>query len=298
MTAWGRLRKRLEYHYVGSQESPQLADSPSSDWALDSETRYIYDGMRVIQERNGTNNTPTVSYTRGHDLSGSLEGAGGIGGLLARSSGYSSGNWSTHNFYHADANGNVIYLVSSSQTLAAFYRYDPWGNLLTAGGTLATPNVYRFSSKEIHVNSGLYNFGYRFYEPNMQRWINRDPLSSQRPQHSRLWGNSLKIELEQSANLFNSFRNDPVSHHDPDGQFLPIACVVIAAAIICEGGCSNAPEPLDQDGCWASTDPRNLHKLPGQGAGKPIGCLARQTGCDDCCEQKYPINGGDPKKYA
>src|SRR5713226_212002 len=41
--------------------------------------------MRVIQERTGTNNTPAVSYTRGLDLSGTLEGAGGIGGLLARS---------------------------------------------------------------------------------------------------------------------------------------------------------------------------------------------------------------------
>jgi hypothetical protein len=47
--------------------------------------------MRVIQERDGSNN-PLVSYTRGTDLSGSMEGAGGIGGLLARSSGYSSGN--------------------------------------------------------------------------------------------------------------------------------------------------------------------------------------------------------------
>ncbi len=55
------------------QESPQLPDSPSSDWVLDSETHYIYDGLRVIQERNGTNNTPTVSYTRGNDLSGALE---------------------------------------------------------------------------------------------------------------------------------------------------------------------------------------------------------------------------------
>jgi hypothetical protein len=45
---------------------------------------------RMIQERNASN-VPTVSYTRGTDLSGSLEGAGGIGGLLARSSGYSSG---------------------------------------------------------------------------------------------------------------------------------------------------------------------------------------------------------------
>ena len=50
-------------------------------WRVSSETRYRYDGMRVIQERNASN-VPQVSYTRGTDLSGAVEGAGGIGGLL------------------------------------------------------------------------------------------------------------------------------------------------------------------------------------------------------------------------
>src|SRR5207253_729410 len=133
---------------------------------------------RVIQERD-TNNTPLVSYTRGNDLSGSLEGAGGIGGLLARSSGYSSGNWTNHNFYHADGNGNITYVVNSSQALAASYRYDPFGNTMSSSGTLASANVYRFSSKEIHVLSGMYYYGYRFYDPNLQRWINRDPTGEE-----------------------------------------------------------------------------------------------------------------------
>mgnify|MGYP007064294731 CR=1 FL=1 len=117
--------------------------------------RYVYDGMRVIQERN-TSNTPTVSYTRGNDLSGSLEGAGGIGGLLGRSHGYSSGSWSTHNHYHADGNGNVTYLVNSGQTSEAIYRYDPYGRTMSQTGTLATAKRYRFSSKEVHSQSGMY----------------------------------------------------------------------------------------------------------------------------------------------
>ncbi|MCW5550995.1 MAG: hypothetical protein KIS67_02395 [Verrucomicrobiae bacterium] len=111
-------------------------DGQYGGWYLGTTTSYLYDGMRVIytmryskqcsfvgpaasgsaatvlgwkrrlshgvKERAGN---PTVSYTRGRNLSGSLEGAGGIGGLLARSHGYSSGNWSTHNFYHTDAGG-------------------------------------------------------------------------------------------------------------------------------------------------------------------------------------------------
>jgi len=143
-----------------------------------------------------------VSYTRGTDLSGSFEGAGGIGGLLGRSHGYHSGtgNWNTHNYYHADGAGNVTYLVNSSQTLAASYRYDPFGNLLGSSGTLAAANVYRFSSKEVHLNSGLYAYGYRFYSPNWQRWVNQDPLGE-------LGG----------LNLYDHLENDPVNGIDPEG---------------------------------------------------------------------------------
>ncbi len=154
---FGRLRERVDYTGVSR-----------------TETHYIYDGWRAIQERD-SNNVPVVSYTRGIDLSGSLEGAGGIGGLLARSSGYSSGNWTSHAYYHADGNGNITCLVDTNQSVVASYRYDPFGNTISQSGTLAAANLYRFSSKEIHINSGMYYYGYRFYDPSLQRWINRDP---------------------------------------------------------------------------------------------------------------------------
>jgi RHS repeat-associated protein len=186
----GRLRTRIEYSWNGSA------------WTANTTINYIYDGTRVIQERNGNNGAsdPLVSYTRGLDLSGTLEGVGGIGGLLARSSGYSAGNWSTHYFYHADGNGNITYLVDSSQALAASYRYDPYGNITASSGAQASANVYRFSSKEQHVNSGLYIYLYRFYDPNTLRWLNRDPLGE--------WG---------GYNLYRFVYESPLSYIDPDG---------------------------------------------------------------------------------
>jgi RHS repeat-associated protein len=183
----GRLRQRLEYTWTGTQ------------WSVNATVSYLYDGWRVIQERDG-NNVPTVSYTRGNDLSGSLEGAGGIGGLLARSSGYSSGNWSTNNVYQADGNGNITFMLNSSQTMVASYRYDSFGNKFSSSGSLAAVNTYRFSSKEIHVNSGMYYYGYRFYDPSLQRWLNRDP-----------------IEENGGVNLYGYVENEPVHHVDPLG---------------------------------------------------------------------------------
>ncbi|MCW5554629.1 MAG: RHS repeat-associated core domain-containing protein [Verrucomicrobiae bacterium] len=160
-----------------------------------------------------TEKTPTVGYTRGNDLSGSLEGAGGIGGLLARSHGYSNGSWSTHNFYHADGGGNVTYLVNSSQTLAASYKYDAYGNLATSpSGSLARANVYRFSSKEFHAASGLYYYGYRWYAPSLQRWLNRDPLNDRGFKVlRRTYG------FVDNQNLYAFTRNATVGKVDPNG---------------------------------------------------------------------------------
>jgi RHS repeat-associated protein len=136
----------------------------------------------ILQERNA-GHTPQVTYTRGLDLSGTIEGAGGIGGLLMRSHGYSSGNWSTHNAYHSDANGNVTALMNSSGVLQASYKYNPYGGLISSSGTLAGANTMRFGSKPAIFSAtgswGFYYYGYRFYDPGMQRWLNRDPLGEE-----------------------------------------------------------------------------------------------------------------------
>ena len=96
--------------------------------------------------------------------------------MLARSSGYAAGHWGTNLCYHADGNGNITALEFTNQTLAASYRYDPYGNTLTAAGALATANSYRFSSKEWIASINGYSYLYRYYVPNAQRWLNRDPI--------------------------------------------------------------------------------------------------------------------------
>jgi RHS repeat-associated protein len=159
--AFGRRRVRKEYGWSGSA------------WTLTNEVRYVYDGMLVVQERDG-NSLALVSYTRGNDLSGSRQGAGGIGGLLARTD--NSAFSLQHSYFHSDGNGNVTALVDTNGFIVAKYQYDPYGNLLGMCGPLAEANTYRFSSKEWHAASGLYYYGFRYYEPNLQRWLNRDPI--------------------------------------------------------------------------------------------------------------------------
>jgi RHS repeat-associated protein len=195
----GGWRSDFTYDGFGRLRIRQDGYSYTNGWYVTNITEYIYDGSRVIQERDG-NNLPTVSYTRGRDLSGSLEGAGGIGGLLARSHGYSAGNWAVHNFYHADGGCNITCMVNEGQAVVASYRYDPFGNLVSSSGTLAGDNLYRFSSKEFHANSGMYIYLYRFYDPRLQRWINRDP-----------------VEEVGGINLYACAQNKPINQVDPLG---------------------------------------------------------------------------------
>ena len=162
---FGRRRVRTEYVWQNSAWVPQTV------------VRYLYDELLVVQERDG-NNVPLATYSRGRDLSGSRQRAGGIGGLLARTDNavLTTGASGAHAYYHADANGNITLLVTDKSTVGARYLYDPFGDLLASAGPLAGANLYRFSSKEVHTASGLYYYGFRFYDPILQRWVTRDPL--------------------------------------------------------------------------------------------------------------------------
>jgi len=176
----------------------------------------VYEGNLVLQER-AEFNVATKTFTRGSDLSGSLQGAGGIGGLLSFSD-HTSGT-TYHIDFHADGNGNVTALVDRNQQVAARYFYDPFGNTLASGGPLADVNLYRFSTKELHASSGLIYYLYRYYDSSSQRWVNRDPVG----------------ELD-GPNTYAFVHNRPGGVIDTDGRFVfAIPAVGIAVEIAVDG---------------------------------------------------------------
>jgi RHS repeat-associated protein len=212
-----RRRKRIECTWA------------SGAWVTNAIVEYVYDGNLVIQERDG-NNLPVVAYTRGKDLSGSLEGAGGIGGLLGRTDCglLNQGSSAASAYYYSDGNGNVSALMDANQNVVARYLYDPFGNVLSQSGPLAEANLYRFSSKEAHPSSGLIYYVYRFYEPATQRWINREPLADAQAFRRSLHNESSLllalrshgiIEKTESANLYVFVHNVPHGFYDPLGLF-------------------------------------------------------------------------------
>jgi RHS repeat-associated protein len=189
----GQWRAAYVYDGLGRRRIARDYTWQSGNWVPTNEVHYVYDGMVPVQERD-MNNNPLVTYTRGIDLGGDLWSAGGIGGLLART----DGNGST--FYHSDGVGNITALMNGSQNIVARYLYNPYGKLIGEWGGMADANKYRFSSKELDPLSGMYYYGFRFYDPNLQRWPNQDPIGER-----------------GGLNLYSYVNNDPVDQIDEFG---------------------------------------------------------------------------------
>ena len=128
--------------------------------------------MNLIEERiaytNG--NTSTIHYYWGKDLSGSFQGAGGVGGLL-----YLTIDGSTFVPLY-DNNGNITHYLDSNGNVVAQYTYDAFGNTIAQSGLLANTFRHRYSTKYLDTETSLYYYGYRFYYPTLMRWLNRDPI--------------------------------------------------------------------------------------------------------------------------
>jgi RHS repeat-associated protein len=178
--------------YLYDALSRRIAKIP----ATGSATLYIHDGFNCIAEYTGT----TLSKTRtwGLDLSGTLQGAGGVGGLLAEKQGGSY-------FYPTyDGNGNVSEYLAADGTTSAHFEYDPFGNTTVDTDSATTPLfAYRFSTKPLDFETGLYYYGYRYYDPLTGRWPSRDPIGE-----------------EGGLNLYGFVNNRPATSWDLFGNKL------------------------------------------------------------------------------
>ena len=168
-------RKRLEftYDYQGRRTGKKVYDWDTDRWSQVTEHSFVYDGWNLIQELITNNESPiTNSYIWSLDLSGTLQGAGGVGGLLSVVSGPSSAA-----YYAAyDGNGNITEYLDENGETVAHREYDPFGGTIVSTGDKKNDFEYWFSTKYTDEETGLLYFGFRFYSPQIGRWLSRDPV--------------------------------------------------------------------------------------------------------------------------
>src|SRR3954462_4720435 len=102
-------------------------------------------------------------------------------------------------FYTRDRLGSIREMFSGGGTVVARYDYDPYGRSTTVLGT--TPTDFNFSGLYRHSKSNLELAVFRAYDPDVGRWLSRDPLK--------------KAELKQGTNLYRYVHNDPALYTDP-----------------------------------------------------------------------------------
>jgi RHS repeat-associated protein len=166
-----------------------------SAFTLVSSLLFLYDGFNLIAEMNAlAGNASLRTYVWGLDLSGSLQGAGGVGGLLFSTL---SSQPSTHAAAF-DGNGNVIgYVDMATGAKSATYEYGAFGETLIADGVAAEAMPFRFSTRYTDQETWLIDYVQRFYDPNRGRFLSRDP-----------------IEEDGGSNLYGFVANDPISNVD------------------------------------------------------------------------------------
>ena len=170
-----RLQLQFAYDYLGRRISKAVFNWNGSGFGPNPvrQTTFVYDGWNLVTELK-PNNSLLRSYVWGSDLSGSMQGAGGVGGLLIQNVN------GTNCFPAYDGNGNVMALVNAADgTVAANYDYAAFGEPIRITGAMAQNNPFRFSTKYADDETDLLYYGYRYYKPSTGTWPNRDPLEEQ-----------------------------------------------------------------------------------------------------------------------
>ena len=187
----GVPRQRVDFAYDDKGRRVCKKVSTSADgttWQWASETRFLYDGWNLIAEYGGVQSAGEVlfylqaSHIWGLDLSGTLQGAGGVGGLLATALS-DDGFLSSQSYFPAfDGNGNITAWLNQSGTLIGRTDYSPFGQLIAQykftqpGDDTLSRLPFGFSTKYTDKETGLLYYGYRYYDPVTGRWPSRDPI--------------------------------------------------------------------------------------------------------------------------
>jgi RHS repeat-associated protein len=226
--------RRIEWTYdaLGRRIQQVTLIWTNNAWFVVENLKFVSDPMlfgRHIVELNATNNALVRSYVWGLDLSGTMDGAGGVGGLAWVTLHTASGSASGTHFVCYDGNGNIVSLVSAATgDITARYEYGPFGEPIRISGPAAILNPFRFSTKRTDNTTDFVLYEYRIYSLSTGCWPNRDRINetSFKVLESKRRG---LFYNDDEKNLYGFVRNNPVSRIDFLGFYSAIVgkCEVV-----------------------------------------------------------------------
>jgi len=165
-----------EYVYDGDGRRIRVTENSTA-------TTYVYSGLNILYEENSTG-AATHIY--------------GPTGRLAKRT---TINQETNTFYyHTDHLGSTRLVTDEAKNIVTAVTYHPFGESDVEEGS----EDYLFTGKEKDA-TGLYYYGSRYYDPEIGRFISRDPLVG-------------SFAHPQTLNRYTYCVNNPLKYTDPWGQ--------------------------------------------------------------------------------
>src|SRR6266498_2652979 len=162
-------------------------------------TELTYDGLgrcSKIVEKRGNHTTSTRKFVWCGMERCEFRDANDSVSVFVYPQGQFSGNRAY--YYTRDHLNSIREMFKSDGTVVARYDYDPWGRSTTVINT--TLPDFNFTGLYRHSASNLDFAVYRAYDPDLGRWITRDPIGE-----------------AGGVNLYGYVENDPDSFVDPLG---------------------------------------------------------------------------------
>src|SRR5205823_1896454 len=163
---------RSEFTYDGLNRVAKIVEKTGA--TINSTRKIVWLGQEMVEFRDATDVVTQRNYKQGQYVG------------------------TTAYFYTRDHLGSIREMFTGGGTVVARYDYDPYGRSTTVLGT--TPTDFNFTGLYRHSKSNLDLAVYRAYDPDLGRWLNRDPISEQ-----------------GGINLYAYVGNDPGQFLDPDG---------------------------------------------------------------------------------
>jgi RHS repeat-associated protein len=172
---------RSEFTYDGLSRVAKIVEKTGS--TINSTRKFVWSGQEKLEFRDATDAVTQRNYAQGQYVG------------------------TTPYFYLRDHLGSIREMFTGGGTVVARYDYDPYGRSTTVLGT--TPTDFNFTGLYRHSKSNLDLATYRAYDPDLGRWLSRDPLGEQ-----------------GGMNLYGYVGNSVINYADPDGRN-PVAGALI-----------------------------------------------------------------------
>ena len=145
-------------------------------------------------------------------------------------------------YYHPDHLGSSNFITTGEGKEFEHIEYTPYGETWIDDGTNLNIIGYRFTSKELDTETGLYYFGARYLDPQTSRWVSPDPAfedylpvppvdDEARRYNSQLPGQG-GVFNPVNLNVYCYGANNPVKYVDPDGQVVFALPAIYYGAVV------------------------------------------------------------------